>query len=216
MNNHEHWQQVFANKSAQQMSWSQSADDATFLAFKRLGLPMSAHIVEAGCGISEWSAKALDDGYQHLTLIDISKRALEHLMKEHKNRQLENQACRYLELDLSVADSHKLSDLQNSVDCWIDRAVFHFMTSRAEKLNYINKLSSCLKKQGTVVLATFSENGPEKCSNLPVQRYSHEQLLQFLETSEFGAFKCLDHWQQEHTTPWGAPQSFNWWIIQRL
>ncbi|TLU66192.1 class I SAM-dependent methyltransferase [Thalassotalea litorea] len=215
MSNREHWQQVFSHKQAQQMSWSQTNTDTAYLAFERLNLNKSAYIVEAGCGISDWSKHALQNGYQNLTLIDISKQALQCLEINHRQSGLFSHTCKYQELDLSAPESHWQSTALNTVDCWIDRAVFHFMTEAGQRKNYINKVATSLKKQGYWVLATFAENGPQQCSNLPVQRYSHQQLIEYLDASELGPFQCVEHWQQDHITPWGGQQSFNWWIIQR-
>ena len=53
-------------------------------------------------------------------------------------------------------------------------------------------------------MATFALDGPEKCSGLPVARYSAEGLQ-----SEFGApYELVAQAHDLHETPWGSTQSF--------
>ena len=47
-------------------------------------------------------------------------------------------------------------------------------------------------------------DGPERCSNLPVQRYSASALAQ-----EFsGTLRAVEERSERHATPYGAEQSF--------
>lgn len=57
---------------------------------------------------------------------------------------------------------------------------------------------------GHVIVATFAEDGPEKCSGLPVMRYQPEGLH-----AEFGdAFLLVAHEKEVHHTPFGTDQQF--------
>jgi hypothetical protein len=63
-----------------------------------------------------------------------------------------------------------------------------------------------LRPGGRVILATFAENGPEKCSGLPVMRYSPETL-----SAELGeTFELIRHEKEAHRTPSGSVQQFNY------
>jgi len=91
-----------------------------------------------------------------------------------------------------------------SVDIWHDRAVFHFLTTAEDRGRYKARLQQALRASGTAVIATFALDGPEKCSGLPVARYSPESLA-----AELGSeFRLVDAVRQEHRTPSGAVQSF--------
>ncbi len=93
---------------------------------------------------------------------------------------------------------------KHSIDVWHDRAVFHFLTSEAERHRYVDAVLNSVKPGGYVIMATFAEDGPEQCSGLPVQRYSASALH-----SEFGSpFELLGHEKELHQTPFGTTQSF--------
>src|SRR5260370_1336313 len=55
-----------------------------------------------------------------------------------------------------------------------------------------------------MVVGTFSENGPDKCSGLPVKQYSELQLQNQLNRG-FTKIKCLN---EDHITPFGTMQNF--------
>jgi hypothetical protein len=56
---------------------------------------------------------------------------------------------------------------------WHDRAVYHFLTERAD---YLASLERSLRPAGRVIVATFGPDGPTTCSGLPIVRYSHHDL----------------------------------------
>lgn len=59
---------------------------------------------------------------------------------------------------------------------WHDRAVFHFLTDPAERAAYHRNLRAALIVGGTAINASFALDGPERCSGLPVRRYSPDTL----------------------------------------
>ncbi|MGS1015904.1 hypothetical protein [Allosphingosinicella humi] len=94
---------------------------------------------------------------------------------------------------------------------WHDRAVFHFLTEPEQREAYRSALSRGVTDGGLVIIATFAGDGPEKCSGLPVQRYDPISLA-----AEMGdGFQLIDGRPEEHVTPWGASQSFNWCAFHR-
>ncbi|TKB44910.1 class I SAM-dependent methyltransferase [Thalassotalea mangrovi] len=215
MDKQQHWQQVFVDKNAKQMSWSQDCQDTSYRQLNALQLPNSATILEAGCGISDFSIEALTAGYGNLALLDISQQALAIQQQKHIDKKLDSSNCQYICQDLGEQNQPLMTKIENRIDCWIDRAVFHFLIDEKQRQQYFNYLLCALKSQGYWLLATFSERGPDKCSNLPVQRYSHIQLTDYLQTIAKDEFTCRQQWQQTHVTPWGAEQHFNWWLLQR-
>jgi hypothetical protein len=92
------------------------------------------------------------------------------------------------------------------VDIWHDRAVFHFLTSAVDRARYVALLRATLKPGGSAVVATFALEGPGKCSGLPVARYSSASL-----SEELGReFRLVTSVQEEHHTPKGGVQPFQW------
>lgn len=97
-------------------------------------------------------------------------------------------------------------------DLWHDCAVFHFLTEPAERTAYVRTLSKALCPGGIAVIGTFALDGPEKCSNLPVRRYSPETLAQ-----ELGAaFEPIVSRAYTHKTPMGRSQSFTFCAFRRV
>ena len=92
------------------------------------------------------------------------------------------------------------------VDAWHDRAVFHFLTNDADRTAYIARLRAGLREGGTLVLATFAPEGPEKCSGLPVMRYSPETLGAVLGAE----FRMVESIEERHSTPWNTEQAFSY------
>jgi SAM-dependent methyltransferase len=92
----------------------------------------------------------------------------------------------------------------DTYDVWHDRAVFHFLTGEADRRAYIERVCCSVRDGGFIVMATFGPEGPEKCSGLPVVRYSWEQLH-----AAFGeTFRVVDHREERHVTPKGSEQEF--------
>lgn len=130
-----------------------------------------------------------------MILVDISAAAL----REAKRRLGRFEArVKFLRADLA---SERL-DLK--VDLWHDRAVFHFLTRAADRKRYLSNLKRCLKPGGIVILSTFAPTGPERCSGLPVRRYSAAALGR-----ELGpGFKVRRRLGEKHRKPSGGTQDF--------
>jgi hypothetical protein len=94
---------------------------------------------------------------------------------------------------------------------WHDRAVFHFLTDAAAQEAYIKALRAGTHPGSTAIIATFSPDGPERCSGLPVQRYGARELA-----ARIGApFTLTAQRNEQHRTPWGAIQSFSYVVLGR-
>jgi len=89
-------------------------------------------------------------------------------------------------------------------DYWHDRAVFHFLTDKKEVESYLNLVNNAVSKNGKMTIATFSENGPKKCSGIEIQQYSKESL-----TTTFNQhFKLVESFYIDHPTPFYTSQNF--------
>jgi hypothetical protein len=71
--------------------------------------------------------------------------------------------------------------------------------------------ADALVPSGYLILGTFSENGPQSCSGLPVARHSVAELTAALA----GDFTVIDSYIQEHVTPSGGVQEFAWMYAVR-
>ena len=148
-----------------------------------------------------WSIRC-SRGFAAITVLDVSEAALQSV----KARLGENAASvRWIAADAT--------DWQppESFDIWHDRAAFHFLVEEKDRAAYLDRLHAGVKPGGHAIIATFAPDGPEKCSGLPVRRYSPESLGKTIGS----AFDLVEHRLHRHITPWGAVQSFQFSVLRR-
>ena len=97
-------------------------------------------------------------------------------------------------------------------DVWHDRAAFHFLNEARDRAAYVAHLRQGLKIGGHAIIATFALDGPGKCSGLPVERYDAARLGQTLGSG----FKLLRSQRNDHATPWGSHQLFQFSVFERV
>lgn len=194
---------MYEEKDPSDVSWYQAEPEPSLRALERLGAQPSSSLIDIGGGASTLVDALLDRGWTDLTVLDIAPTALEAAKKRL--------GARASEVRWEVAD---ITDWRppRRYDVWHDRAVFHFLTEPEQRDAYRGALAAGLAKDGLVIMATFALDGPERCSGLPVERYDPAKLA-----SELGpSFEPLESWREEHATPWGAGQSFNWCVFRSL
>lgn len=199
-----HWEKIYKTKSSQEVSWYTPCLEKSLELIKALGLAVDAQILDVGAGASTLPDDLLTSGFKNITVLDISSEAL----RVSKDR-LGNKAgqVQWLEADIT-----QVSLPSGHYDFWHDRAVFHFLTERADREKYLNHCRESLKRGGYVLMATFGPNGPLKCSGLEIVRYSAESLK-----SEFGKEFCLKrHFTEIHKTPFDTTQEFLYCLLQKV
>jgi SAM-dependent methyltransferase len=196
MDRKQHWEQVYNTKAPDSVSWFQEHADQSLRLIHSTGLAKQAAIIDVGGGTSRLVDDLALAGYTDLTVLDLSAAALavaRQRMGEHAD------AVHWMEGDITRARLPKYR-----FDVWHDRAVFHFLTDPADRRAYVERVRHAVRPGGHVIVATFAEDGPEKCSGLPVMKYQPETLH-----AEFGdAFLLIEHEQETHHTPSGTIQQF--------
>lgn len=195
MSTEEHWERVYQSKVATEVSWYAAHLEQSVRLISG-GAPKEARIIDIGGGASTLVDDLLGLGYKSITVLDISAAALTAARERLGEK---GDSVQWLDADIT---SSRLP--QNAFDLWHDRAVFHFLTEKAQRDAYVGNLNRSLIPGGTVVIATFSLDGPKKCSGLEVVRYSAETLSQELGSN----FDLISSDQTTHTTPAGATQRF--------
>ena len=191
-----HWENVYSTKAADEVSWFQSHAERSIKLIRDAGIPPTASIIDVGGGASTLVDDLLATGYEDITVLDLSGEALATARSRLGARASE---VRWLEANiLEIAlDAH-------AYDVWHDRAVFHFLTTAAERHRYVRAVLRAVKPGGLVIVATFAEDGPTLCSGLPVMRYNASELH-----AEFGEpFVLLGHEKESHHTPGGNEHKF--------
>lgn len=203
MGNKQHWEQVYQQKQPDQVSWYQQ-QAALSLQFIQQFTKRDASLIDVGSGASTLIDDLMKLGYQHLTVLDISAAALT-VTKQRIGTKASQ--INWLVADITDAELPALA-----YDLWHDRAVFHFLTEKADREAYIKRVRHSLKPGAYLLIACFADHGPEKCSGLPVQRYNAQTLA-----AEFGFdFAFVSTKQEQHPTPFGSSQAFIYLLLQKI
>ena len=192
-----HWEGVYGSKSEDQVSWFQESAATSLELLAHPGISKSSTLIDVGGGVSRLVDALIERGYADLTVLDLSGAALEAARQRLGPRAA---SVRWIEADITRWTPERL------YDAWHDRAVLHFLTSEADQAAYTRALKKALRPGGLAVIATFALDGPEKCSGLPVQRYSPATLAELLKDG----FTALDSRTETHKTPWGSEQRFQY------
>ncbi len=196
MENKTHWEQIYHTKAITQVSWYQLHPRLSLQYIQNTGIGKTAHTIDVGGGASTLVDHLLDDGFQHVTVLDISAEALEITQQRLGQRA---GSVTWLEADITQTTLPR-----HEYDVWHDRAVFHFLTEPQARQRYINAVREAVRPGGHVIVATFANDGPERCSGLEVARYDPQSLH-----NEFGSdFELLNSAREEHQTPFGTEQKF--------
>jgi 2-polyprenyl-3-methyl-5-hydroxy-6-metoxy-1,4-benzoquinol methylase len=204
MQSKDHWEQVYSTKAIDEVSWFQEHAALSLKLIRDARVPPSASIIDVGGGASTLVDDLLANGYLHVTVLDLSAAAL-----AAAKARLGIWAVGVQWLEANIIEIELDS---NTYDVWHDRAVFHFLTSAEERHAYVQAVLKAVKPGGLVIVATFAEDGPSKCSGLPVMRYDAEELH-----AEFGEpFVLLGHEKESHHTPGGNEQKFVYCFCRKV
>jgi ubiquinone/menaquinone biosynthesis C-methylase UbiE len=196
MDRKHHWEQVYTTKPSDSVSWFQEHADLSVRLIHNMRLSKDAAIIDVGGGASKLVDDLVAEGYTDLTVLDLSEKAIA-VAKQRLGKRAD--AVHWMVCDITSAEFpiHRF-------DIWHDRAVFHFLNDPADRQAYVERVMRSVRPGGHVIVATFAEDGPEKCSGLPVMRYNPEALH-----DEFGdSFVLVEHEKEAHHTPSGAVQQF--------
>ncbi len=190
-----HWDTIYGSKEMEEVSWYQPVPSLTLEFIKKTALPKTAKIIDIGGGDSLLVDHLLEMGYMNITVLDISETAL-NKAKERLGTLADK--VTWIHADATSFGHHERYDF------WHDRATFHFLTEEREIDSYRESVQTALKDQGLMLIGTFSEKGPERCSGLKVKQYSESTLTRCFE-KYFIKTDCSYH---DHRTPSGELQNF--------
>jgi SAM-dependent methyltransferase len=198
-----HWEQVYSTKPEAGVSWYQ---DDPRLSLELIGAVASAgggRIIDVGAGASVLVDRLLDLPFGEIAALDISETALGKARARLGERA---EQVRWVVADVTEAPA------LGTFDVWHDRAVFHFLTDPDDRRSYAELARVTVPGGGHLIIATFADDGPRRCSDLDVCRYNARSLA-----SELAAgFSLVREARETHTTPWGSSQAFFYGIFKRL
>ena len=191
-----HWERIYHDKLPTQVSWYQPHALRSLTLIRRVSAPPNGAIIDVGGGASTLIDDLLGAGYHDLTVLDLSATALAEARTRLGTR---TNSVRWIEADILEALLPKAG-----YSVWHDRAVFHFLTAPDDRARYVAQVRGAVRSGGFVLVATFADDGPTRCSGLEVNRYSPDALH-----AEFGApFRLIDSEREQHIAPGGVRQAF--------
>ena len=201
MDNKKHWENIYQKKEIDGVSWYQKVPVESLQLIKKYSISNSDKIIDIGCGKSFLADNLLELNYTDISLVDISSNAL----KEVKDR-LQNKSLNFIETDILNFNSN------DKYDIWHDRAVFHFITDSEGIKKYISLCNEYISKEGVLIIGTFAEDGPLKCSGLEIKRYSVDQISGLFKET----FELVESFKMLHKTPFDTEQSFSFCVLRKF
>ena len=190
-----HWENIYTTKSLEDVSWYQPTPEISLEFIGALQLNLDAAIIDVGGGDSFLVDHLLKAGYTNITVLDISAAAIDRA----KNRLGE----RASQGNWVIEDINRFVPTQ-SYDVWHDRAAFHFLTHSENIKRYVSTVNQALNPFGSLIIGTFSENGPIKCSGIEITQYSQQSMVRTFDDN-FVKIECAN---VDHNTPFDTVQNF--------
>jgi SAM-dependent methyltransferase len=203
MTQKDHWEKVYSGKVSQELGWYAPRLQTSLAWITDLGLSPDAQIIDAGGGASTLVDYLLEAGYRMVTVVDISEQSLSSAKARLGSKA---EQVKWL-----IGDITSVILPSQQYDLWHDRASFHFLTEPHQQREYRDKILQALKPGGHLIIGTFAPEAPPKCSGLPVQRYTQDQLSDTLGEE----FELLREKKELHVTPGGVEQTYLYCQFQR-
>jgi trans-aconitate methyltransferase len=198
-----HWENIYQTKELKDVSWFQPTPETSLDFFKQFNVPTTAKVIDIGGGDSFLVDHLLDLGYQDISVLDISAAAIDRA-KQRLGDKAKN-------VKWIVADAATFKPTEK-YDFWHDRAAFHFLTDEHEISNYLETARQNINPTGVLVIGTFSEQGPKKCSGIEIKQYSETTMTDRLKNF-FEKIKCIT---VDHKTPFDTIQNFVFCSFRKL
>lgn len=197
-----HWEQVYAQKALETCSWYQATPQLALDLLKTYQIAPTDRIIDIGGGDSLLIDHLLDLGYSHLSVLDISAKALSRAQTRLGQRAKQVNWITSNVLDFVPTQQY---------DFWHDRAAFHFFTVETDVQQYVDRAAQGVRTGGVLVVGTFSTEGPQKCSGLEIRQYSAQRLTEVFAEH----FQKIDCFPVEHHTPAQIVQHFTFCVFRR-
>lgn len=198
-----HWETIYQTKELNDVSWYQPTPETSLEFITQFNLPKTAKIIDIGGGDSFLVDHLLDLGYQDISVLDISASAIEKAklrLGEKSNK------VKWIVTDITLFKP------KEEYDFWHDRAAFHFLTTETDISTYLETARNTMRSNGIMVIGTFSEQGPKKCSGIEIKQYSESSITERLKNI-FEKINCITI---DHKTPFDTIQNFVFCSFKKL
>lgn len=189
-----HWDDIYSSRLAEEMGWYQEVPEISLSLIRSTELLAGASVIDIGAGESSLAESLIESGAMKVTILDVSQKAI-----QRSRERLEGMPSKFKWI---ATDILKFRPNQK-YDIWHDRACFHFLTLQSEMSKYVEIAKKAIAPGAYLIIGTFSLEGPEKCSGLPVKRYDHRSLQK-----TFTGFELMSYQYLDHKTPTGNHQNY--------
>ncbi len=200
-----HWNSAYVSQNEEGLTWFEDTPKQSLDLVQNYSNPTDG-VIDVGAGAARLVDGLLEAGYSDVTLLDVSNKALD-ITKTRLGADYNRPT--YLVTD--ITRWHPMRKFQ----IWHDRAMLHFLSDEMSKEAYFGCMSAALKSGGYAILSTFSQEGPEKCAGLSVQRYSSAFLFDTVDLEIRDGFEKVDQRQHMHKTPSGNLQAYQTLVIRK-
>jgi ubiquinone/menaquinone biosynthesis C-methylase UbiE len=198
-----HWENIYRTRELKDVSWFQPTPETSLDFFKQFNIPTTAKVIDIGGGDSFLVDYLLDLGYEDISVLDISEAAIERAKKRLGDRAKN--------VKWIVSDAAAFAPTEK-YDFWHDRATFHFLTAEEDISSYLETAQRYINPTGVLVIGTFSEQGPKKCSGIEIKQYSEASMANRLKNF-FEKIRCI---AIDHETPFDTIQNFVFCSFKKL
>lgn len=200
-----HWDAVYGGRPVAELSWTRADAGMSAELVDPLLAEHPGPVVDVGGGAGVLIDHLLAAGHRDLTVLDASATALRIARERLRAAGNDDDAVGWVVTDVRTWTPDRLYRL------WHDRAVFHFLTEPADRAAYRRTAARALAADGHLVVGTFATDGPDRCSGVPVCRYSADDLA-----AEFAPdFTTVAVHSEYHHTPRDVDQPFTWIVMRR-
>jgi methyltransferase family protein len=196
-----HWDDAYAG-GEDANSWFQAYPAVSMAMLDAAGASADDSVIDVGGGASHLVDALIGRGFRDVTVLDISSTGMRHAQQRLGARA---DRVQWVVADLLTWQPPRRYRV------WHDRAVFHFLTSQATQGQYLSVLDAATEPDSVAVFGLFALDGPQRCSGLPVARYSVTTLADRLGNR----WKLICEDREEHTTPAGRTQPFTWAALRK-
>jgi hypothetical protein len=198
----EHWENTYSTRGETGVSWYQSEPRLSLELIRAVAPDQGGRIIDVGGGASVLVDRLVDLSFDRIAVLDISETAL-----SKARSRLGERAGR---VDWILADITRIHNL-GPFHVWHDRALFHFLTNAADRRPYVELARETVPEGGHLIIASFADDGPKRCSDLDVCRYDSGSMM-----AELGeGFSFVREARETHLTPSGSSQAFFYGVFMR-
>ncbi|UCE93805.1 MAG: class I SAM-dependent methyltransferase [Flavobacteriaceae bacterium] len=199
----EFWDKVYDEKPLESSGWFQAIPKESLDLIKVSELDNSAKIIDVGGGDSLLADHLLRIGFENVTVLDISQKAIERAKKRLGS---ESDKINWICTDIRTFEPSETYTI------WHDRACLHFLTDDKDIEIYRRVATSALGFGGKLILGAFSMTGPLMCSGLPIRQYDAKALSELFSSD----FKYIQDFETFHTTPSASIQNYVFCTFEKL